>query len=57
MEEHISVVPVKEAGTRVDVFVASVCGISRTLAQKLLDEGLVRVAGAVVAKRQLLVAG
>ncbi len=57
MEERVCIVSAHEAGMRVDVFVATVCGISRTLAQKLFDDGLVRVGASAVAKRQLLAEG
>ena len=57
MESQTCTVSAGEEGTRIDVFVSSVCSISRTLAQKMIDEGLVAVQGKAVAKRYLLSVG
>lgn len=57
MDIHTCTVSTAEEGWRVDVFVASVCCISRTLAQRLIDDGLVLVQNKVVAKRRILMLG
>lgn len=57
MEKHTCTTSAAEEGLRVDVFVASVCGVSRTLAQKMISDGLVLVQGREVAKRCLLSQG
>ena len=47
----------ESAGSRADVFVSAVAGVTRSAAQKLIEDGLVTLGGAPVAKNRKLVPG
>ena len=57
MEQFTLAVQPELEGTRIDVAVAQLCGISRSQAQSLLEQGLVQCGGAVPAKNARLRAG
>ena len=57
MEKIETVVQPGQAGARLDRFLADVCGLSRSVAQQLIEEGHVLVAGRPAAKSRKLAAG